>query len=256
MEPVEYQLMDQAEDGMWWYRALHARILDALRGTSGRVLDAGCGTGGLLARLRANSALDLYGLEYEATAAHRAASKSGAAVVQGSVNTLPFADASFAAVISADVLCHTAVDPQAALAEFHRVLAPGGLLVLNLPAFQWMMSAHDIQVHTARRTTTAALARDLAAAGFAQPRPRYWNSLLFPLMVLQRKVISRPGKAALAKAALRKSDANGGETVSDVAAFPPLLDATFHALTALERRLPIPFPAGGSVLATARKPPA
>ena len=241
MEPVEYQLMDQAEDGMWWYRALHARILDALRGTSGRVLDAGCGTGGLLARLRENPALQLHGLEYETTAARRAAAKSGAAVVQGSVNTLPFADASFAAVVSADVLCHTAVDPQAALAEFRRVLAPGGLLVLNLPAFQWMMSAHDIQVHTARRTTTAALAQDLAAAGFAQPRPRYWNSLLFPLMVLQRKVLAR-GK--------------GGETVSDVAAFPPLVDATFHALTALERRLPFPFPAGGSVLATARKPPA
>jgi hypothetical protein len=47
---------------------------------------------------------------------------------------------------------------------------------------------------------------------------------------------------------------NSGETVSDVAAFPPMIDATFHALTELERRLPVPLPAGGSVLATARKP--
>ena len=58
-------------------------------------------------------------------------------------------------------------------------------------------------------------------------------------MILQRKLLNR-GKQ--------------GETVSDVAAFPPLVDATFHALTELERRLPVPLPAGGSVLATARKP--
>ena len=82
MEPAEYRLMDQAEAGMWWYRALHARIADALRATHGRVLDAGCGTGGLLARLRANPALDLHGLEYEAEAAHRAAQKSGARIVR------------------------------------------------------------------------------------------------------------------------------------------------------------------------------
>ena len=201
MEPAEYRLMDQAEAGMWWYRALHARIADALRATSGRVLDAGCGTGGLLARLSA--------------------------------------DASFAAVVSADVLCHAAVDPQAALAELRRVLTPGGLLILNMPSYQWLMSAHDHQVHNARRTTATALARDLHAAGFAQPRARYWNTLLLPLMILQRKLLNR---------------GNTGETVSDVAAFPPMIDATFHALTELERRLPVPLPAGGSVLATARKP--
>ncbi len=239
MEPAEYTLMDAVEDRMWWYRALHARIADALATTSGRVLDAGCGTGGLLARLRAHPNLELYGLEYDAAAAPRAATKSGARVTRGSINALPFADASFQAVVSADVLCHAAVAPAAALAELRRVLAPGGLLVLNMPSYQWLMSAHDHQVHNTRRTTASALARDLAAAGFAQVRARYWNGVLLPLMILQRKVLAR-GK--------------GGETVSDVAAFPPLIDATFHALTALERRLGLKLPAGGSVLATARKP--
>ena len=51
MEPAEYALMDDAEDRMWWYRALHARLVEALAGALGPVLDAGCGTGGLLARL-------------------------------------------------------------------------------------------------------------------------------------------------------------------------------------------------------------
>lgn len=256
MEPAEYTLMDQAEAGMWWYRALHARIGDALDGTHGRVLDAGCGTGGLLARLRGRAGIELFGLEYAAAAAARAAAKSGARIVRGSINALPFADASFAAVVSADVLCHGAVEPATALAELQRVLAPGGLLVLNMPSYSWLLSAHDRMVHNVRRTTAGALARDLAAAGFAQVRAHYWNSLLLPLMILQRKVLARgpaPGKA-LGNAQRDNAQRDKGKTMSDVAAFPPIIDATFHALTALERRLGLKLPAGGSVLATARKP--
>jgi SAM-dependent methyltransferase len=212
---------------------------DAMSGVHGRVLDAGCGTGGLLAVLRGLPGVELFGLEYDAVAAPRAAAKSGAAVARGSINALPFADASFDAVLSADVLCHAAVDPPTALAELHRVLRPGGLLVLNMPSYQWLLSAHDHRVHNTRRTTAGALRRDLAAAGFARVRARYWNGLLLPLMVVQRKVLARN---------------KGGETVSDVAAFPPLVDATFHALTELERRLRLPMPAGGSVLAIAERP--
>ena len=115
MEPVEYALMDEAEARMWWYRALHARLLRALEGISGPLLDAGCGTGGLLAVLaRRRPDLTLFGVEWAAVAAARAAAKSGALVARGSVNALPFADASFAAVVSADVLCHAAVRPEAA----------------------------------------------------------------------------------------------------------------------------------------------
>ena len=236
MEPAEYALMDDAEDRMWWYRALHTRLGDALAGVRGRVLDAGCGTGGLLASLRGRPGLELVGLEYNAAAAPRAAAKSAAMIVRGSINALPFADASFAAAVSADVLCHAAVTPPTALAELRRVLRPGGLLVLNMPSYQWLLGMHDRRVHNARRTTAGQLARELAAAGFAQVVARYWNTLLLPLMVVQRKLLAR------------------GDSASDVAVFPPFVDATFFAITALERRLGLAMPAGGSVLATAVRP--
>jgi len=231
MEPAEYDLMDQAEGAMWWYRALHARLRARLAAIDGPILDAGCGTGGLLARLGGG---DLFGVEYAEDAARRATAKSAARVSRGTVNALPYADKSFAALVSADVLCHAAVDPPTALAEFHRVLRPGGLLVVNLPSYQWLASAHDRRVHNARRSTAGGVRADLAAAGFSDIRVRYWNFLLLPLMVVQRKLLASADDAA-----------------SDVAAFPPWLDAMLFAVTELERALSCPWPAGGSILATA-----
>lgn len=237
MDAEEYYLMDEAEDAMWWYRALHARLIANLAPVQGRVLDAGCGTGGLLRLLgQARPDLTLFGLEWDGTAAARARQKSQARIARGSVNQLPFADASFNAVVSADVLCHAAVDPAAALAEFRRVLRPGGLLVLNMPAYTWLTSAHDRRVHNARRVTAGELQSWLRAAGFGTVSTRFWNCLLLPLMVVQRKLLAR------------------GDAASDVAAFPPWLDAMLHATTHLERHLPFSLPAGGSVLATARRP--
>ncbi len=235
MEAAEYALMDAAEGRMWWYRALHARLVALLEGTDGPILDAGCGTGGLLALL---AGAERHGLEFSALAAPLAAAKSGARIVRGSVNAMPYAEGSFAAVVSADVLCHAAVEPGVALAEVWRVLRPGGRVVLNLPAYQWLLSAHDRRVHNARRFTAAGARGVLGAAGFVAVRTRYWNSLLFPLMLLQRKVL-----------------ANHGEAASDVTAFSPWLDATLHGITALERHLPA-LPFGGSLLVTGIRPDA
>jgi SAM-dependent methyltransferase len=237
MEPAEYALMDAEEDRMWWYRALHARLVHALAGTTGRILDAGCGTGGFLAALGTQRPdLNRIGLEWDPIAAVRARSKSKAAIVRGSVNATPFTDGQFDAAVSADVLCHAAVDPPAALKELRRVLRPGGSLILNLPAYAWLLSAHDRRVHNARRFTAPGTAAMLRQAGFAHIRARYWNSLLLPLMIAQRKLLAR------------------GDAVSDVAPFPPWLDVTLHTVTKFERNLPIALPFGGSVLALAEKP--
>jgi SAM-dependent methyltransferase len=229
--------MDALEERMWWYRALHARLIDALAGVQGRVLDAGCGTGGLLASLATHSQWQPVGVEYEPKAARRARAKAALPVVSGSINALPFADAGFAAAVVADVLCHKSVDPGAALAELHRVLRPGGLIVVNMPAYAWLFSAHDKRVQNIRRQTAGELRRMLEAAGFVRPILRYWNGLLLPLMIIQRKLRARRHDSA-----------------SDVAMFPPWLDATFHAITEIERRSRLVLPAGGSILGIAVRP--
>lgn len=237
MEPAEYQLMDAAEGRMWWYRALHARLLETLAPVRGKILDAGCGTGGFLQLLHARRPdLDAIGLEWNETAAHRAAEKSGRPIIRASVNSIPLAGASFDALVSADVLYHQNVHPTAALAEFRRVLRPAGLLVVNMPAHEWLRSAHDRRIQTARRITARSFSKMLQRAGFAQVHARYWNSLLLPLMIVRRKLL-----------------ACGEHAPSDVAPFPAWQDTALYAVTALEQSLPFSLPAGGSVLATAMR---
>lgn len=210
------------------------------RGSDGAtaLLDAGCGTGGLLAYLaRLTPDEAAIGLDADETACRWAAEKSGRPICAGSVNALPFADKVFGAIVSVDVLCHRGVDEGRALAQFHRCLAADGTLILNLPAYSWMMSRHDVAVYNARRYTRGDVVRLLRSAGFRPIFATYWNMILFPLMVVTRKLW--PGGAG-----------------SDVKPQPLLIDALCRAATSVERllmRAGIPLPFGGSVLAVATK---
>lgn len=257
MEAEEYALMDAVEDRMWWYRALHAMVLRALAHAPAPpglpLLDAGCGTGGLLRRLAqamaegALPARPLAGFDIAEAAIVRARAKvPQARLLLASANDLPFADASIGAAVSIDVLCHRAVNEPRALAELRRALAPGGVLVLNMPAHQWLYSAHDRRVHTRERYSRTLLRARLEAAGFRVAELLHWNSLLFPLLVVQRKLLTRSGEGEAAP-----------QDRSDVAAFSPPIEAIFRGVTAAERWLigrGLRFPVGGSILAVAVKP--
>ena len=246
MEQAEYELMNAVEDGMWWYRGAHANALALYRAfrptgapASGAALDAGCGTGGLLRKLaQAPDLPAVYGLDYSQSAARLAHDKSRCPVTVGTVNALPFGDESLAAIFSMDVLCHRAADQETALREAYRSLKHGGSLVINLPAYQWMHSVHDERVHNARRYTRSQAIGLLRAAGFQEIHASYWNMLLFPLMMLRRKLLPTTDE-------------------SDVRLYPALIESLFRGILTLERgllRRGIRLPFGGSIMAVATKP--
>ena len=244
MDPAEYTKLDRLEERVWWFAAAHANLLMLARGfnlsaASDRVLDAGCGTGGFLAKLAADRpAAMVIGLDADQAACTRATAKSARPVCRGSVNDLPFADSAFSAIFSADVLCHRDVDERQALAQFHRCLGPGGILVLNLPAYRWMLSRHDAAVSNVRRYTRSGAARLLRDTGFRLLYASYWNAVLFPLMVITRKLLPSRG------------------IVSDVKLYPAPIEALCRATTAFERALlkgGLRFPFGGSLIAIAGK---
>ena len=242
MEPVEYELMASLEAGFWWYRALHAAVAARIQllplPASPCILDAGCGTGGLLHYLMEHQICpqaQLIGLEWDARAASLSHDKSDIPIVRGSVNSLPFRPDTFHVILSQDVLYHANVDEAATLQEFHRCLAPGGHLLLNLPAFEWLRSAHDTHVHGVRRYTASRCKILLERHGFKPVRIGYWNSLLFPLMVLQRLTVGK----------LKQS--------SDVEPLPAWQDKLFFTVLDFERKLGLQLPFGGSVWAWGTK---
>jgi SAM-dependent methyltransferase len=244
VERVEYERLAAVERQGWWFRSLHDRLIAAWRRAAEtapaepRLLDAGCGTGGLLARLAAAlPQARRFGLDIDPFAAALARASGRAPVSVGSVAALPFARDSFDAVFSADLLCHRGVEPQAALAAIRSCLKPGGVLILNLPAYPWLFSDHDRAVDNVRRFARGEVRALLHQCGYGRIRVRHWNSLLFPVMVLKR--LARIGGA------------------SDVVLLPAPVEAAFRTIARAESRLAscgLHFPFGGSILATAVRP--
>ena len=243
MQPDEYRKMAEVEDRMWYYRALHRHVVGGVRPRSENVsvslLDAGCGTGGLMRRLKERyPAWKLTGLDFSSLACDLARERSGEKVVEGSITALPFSSAHFDVIISCDMVCQVS-DPGRAVAEIFRCLQPGGIVLLTMPAYQWMYSYHDREVANLRRNIRMEVNALLSAAGFEITRSTYWNMLPFPLAFIKRKILP--------------SDASS----SDVKLFPPLVERFFNGLMRLKQfwlSLGGRMPFGSSVLTVAQKP--
>ena len=245
MSPAEHDTMRAVEDEYWWYRALRHEIACMIRPARPgfNLLDAGCGSGGMLAALaRRFPAASLVGMDLSEHAIELTARRAtGATLAAGSVNQLPFPDSRFDFVLSLDVLTNRGVNDRAALREAHRVLRSGGGLVVNVAALDFLRGSHDVAVDADRRYTRPQLAALLREAGFYISRLTYWNMSLLPVIALMR---------------WRSRGTPSAEAQSDFAPLPPRLNAILAGLVRLEFRLGtvLPLPFGTSLLALARKP--
>ena len=243
MNADEYLKLAEVEDRMWYFRSLHAHVARLLAGVKrdAAVLDAGCGTGGMILRLRAKEpGWKFSGIDFMPLACELTRKRCGAEVDirEASVMALPFGEASFDAVVSADVICQV-VDADVAVKEFFRVLRPGGVVVINVPAYMWMWSYHDDSCQTKHRYTRPEVEGLLRAAGFAERRTTHWNALPFPLVWAKRKLLRT------------------AQDTSDVKDYPAAIDAMFGAMMSIEHawlRAGGTWAWGTSVLAVARKP--
>jgi SAM-dependent methyltransferase len=145
----------------------------------------GCGDGGLLAALDAPGRV-LIGLDLHPEALGRTQPGTAVTLVQADAQRIPCADGSMDTVLALDVLDQQGVDLAVALSESHRVLAPGGVLLLRVSAHGWLYGPHDAAFNSGRRYGRTELLRALADAGFHVRRLTYANSLLAPLLILQR----------------------------------------------------------------------
>lgn len=249
----EYDTMRQMEDSYWWYTVLRDAVVREVRrlaagNRQARILDAGCGTGGTLVRLKAeNPSWHLSGIDFSQDAVAHTRARGLEEVRRGDVGQLPAPDGEFDGIVSLDVLYHRDVDETRALAEFYRTLRPGGFLVLNLPAFDFLAGSHDNVVSGVRRYTKERVRATLTTAGFQIERQQYWNAWLFPPISAWR-LLSRVLNSRTAPEDMK----------SDLSLLPAWVNSALTTLGradfALCRLLALPF--GSSVFAVARKPAA
>jgi ubiquinone/menaquinone biosynthesis C-methylase UbiE len=245
MDPREHDIMRSVEDHYWWYQALRQHVAESI--TSDKpdfsLLDAGCGSGGMLSVVRETfPGAHLTGIDASKHAVELAAARdTGAELSQANVHDLPFPENSFDVVLSLDVLSHAGVDDSMAVHEMHRVLRPGARLFLNLAAFDFLKGAHDCAVDVDRRYTRPQVLALLQGANFQVERLSYWNATLLPPIALLRW--------------LSRGDSVQDRPRSDFRALPSLLNEILKRMASLElsagRHVLLPF--GTSLFAVARK---
>ena len=243
METAEYEIMFRAEDTHWWYQALHELVFEELENyvptwRDKQILDAGCGTGAILARL--SNPYKNHGIDLSTEAIKFCHTRGLKNVTEANIAKIPFADGTFDAVICSSVLYHRWVnDVPATLKELHRVLKPRGILLVNLPAHSFLRSKHDELVFTARRFTRKQTRTLLSAAGFDVVRMNYWTTFLFPIAFLARTF---------------HLSAKGRDFDTETAA-PALRNKVMRSVMRMERwlfrRVPMPF--GVALFATAMR---
>lgn len=198
----DYELQThRAEDRHWWYRGRRTVLEGVIAGlrlpARARILDAGCGSGRNMVELARHGTVT--GVELSETSVALARERHAGEVVEGSVLEMPFAADSFDLAVSLDVIEHLE-DDLAALRELRRTVAPGGSLLVTVPAYPWLWSGHDEINHHHRRYTRRTLQRVAEQAGWEQTRTTYFNSLLLPAAIVLRvldRLSTKPTESSL-----------------------------------------------------------
>jgi SAM-dependent methyltransferase len=237
MERAVFDRMAEHDQVHWWYVARRRILADLIAREGGlpegaRILEIGCGTGHNFEMLKGFGRLDA--LEVDGEARAFASRRLGHAVGAAPLPELAgVPDRTYHLIALLDVLEHVDGD-RAALESIARKLAPGGRILVTVPAYQWMWSAHDLAHHHKRRYSKRSLRRVAEAAGLGVRRIGYFNSLLFPLAATVRIA----GKVL-------------GKSSGDDALPPRPLNALFARIFGLERHIVgrVPMPAGVSLFA-------
>jgi len=243
---AEVRKMYGLEDSYWWFvarRELACRLLRKYHKGPLRILDIGCGTGaGLKAFGRLGTAVGVDNSPLALSCCHARGQKL---LVMGDAQHLPFREGTFDAALLLDVLEHIA-DDAAAVREAVRVLRPGGMLVLTVPAVPALWSEHDEALAHRRRYLRSGILRVLRGDRVSIALLSYAILALFWPIFLFRMVQRMARSGSVGKQRTRKTA---------VIVVPRVLNDCFVALLRIESvlmtRVPLPF--GVSLIAVARK---
>jgi SAM-dependent methyltransferase len=231
--------MYSLEGEHWWFvgrRRLALRLLDRFARARPQCLDLGCGTGVVLGELARRGAAT--GLDMSPLAIGYSRRRGLKKLVRGDAEALPFRAQTFDAVVSLDLFEHLPGE-RAGIEEAFRVLRPGGVLVLAVPAMMSLWGPHDVALMHRRRYTRSEVATRLEEAGFHVVRVSYSVCFLYPVVRWVRFLERR----------------RAGEPKSSLRALPGWLNRILAGVqrseAALIERMDLPW--GSSVVAVARR---
>ena len=231
MNSEEYERMYRLEDSYWWFVGRHNLVLTFLKDlypnrTDLSILDIGCGTGAMSEKLAPFGRV--VSADFSSLALQFSRRRSLSRLCTADAMRLPFRDDSFDVIVALDILEHLP-DDEAALAEFQRVLSPGGRVIATVPAYRSLWSGHDVALMHFRRYVSREVKERFTKARLKIEKLSYAMTLLYPVAWLVRRL-----------GALRKSEPRA--TLLPVPGFAnQLLVRLLAGENAIIRRISLPF---------------
>jgi SAM-dependent methyltransferase len=243
------ELVASVESRHFWFTARNDVILTTMRSAIGpfaglRALDVGCGTGFVLAALE-GAGLDAYGIDMHHAALARARTRVRGPLFRSNAAVLPFFP-DFDIVTLFDVIEHVD-DDVGVLRQAHGALAPGGHVVVTVPANPKLWTSYDEVIGHKRRYDRDALAQALVKSRFEVRYLAYFNCLPLLAQIAQRWMASAAGNG-------QKAAGSRVEIVRRALKVPPEpLNTLFRLSVRAEAPLRrLPWMRGGSLIAVAR----
>ena len=197
MDKSEYLRMYHLESNFWWYRVLHELVDFTIQKNKPQgeisILDAGCGTGRMMEICQKYGTVS--GIDYSEDAVYYAKKRGLHNIVMGDLNDYHFINNSYDVVVCLDVLYHAAIENDRTVVEkFYPALKKDGILIINLPAFEYLKRPHDIVVHTRKRYRKKAFENDLKEIGFTILMSTYRMPHLY-FIILISKLLRKKSKS-------------------------------------------------------------
>ncbi len=189
----EYDKMANVEQSLWWYRSLHNQISKAIHRSFGKnkeisILDAGCGTGGLILHLKEKGYANLKGFDLSDFAISYCRDRGLNVFAENILNAKNHFDPNtLDVIVSCDVLYFLEDQERRELiVDFYTLLKPGGILLLNLPALKMFSGIHDLSVGIQHRFHHKELDRLFDGKQFSLIKHYYWPLTLAPIISFDR----------------------------------------------------------------------
>ncbi len=248
MNETEYEVMAGAEQTHWWYRSLHQLVLNHVnryfKENKICIVDAGCGTGGLINFMKQNGFTNIKGFDISEHATRHAA-RYHQQVFKGDIREIDryFISGSVDVIISNDCLYFLNEDEQRkTLEQAYSLLSSNGLLILNMPALQWFRGMHDESVGIRQRFSKSKARNIIDTKRFDIVAEMYWPFLLSPFIWATRfwqRIMMKINPKPTYKSDLKKE--------------PAFINKLLYGITAAENKTFISKPFGSSLFIALRK---